>query len=237
MTEAREIALESRATFRYTTLVPAIAPSILSADFGRLADEVRAAAAAGADWLHVDVMDGHFVPPITVGPAVVEALRRATTLPLDVHLMIQHPERHVSEFVRAGATGVTVHVEAETDVPATLAAIRAAGARPGLALNPPTPLEQVRPFVKLIDLLLVMSVNPGWGGQVFVEGSLEKLAAARRLRSETGTRFLIEVDGGIKPHNASLAAEAGADVLVAGSAVFESHDYAAAIHALRGGAR
>src|SRR5207244_2393796 len=138
-TEAREIALESRATFRYTTLVPAIAPSILSADFGRLADEVRAAAAAGADWLHVDVMDGHFVPPITVGPAVVEALRRATTLPLDVHLMIQHPERHVSEFVRAGATGVTVHVEAETDVPATLAAIRAAGARPGLALNPPPP--------------------------------------------------------------------------------------------------
>jgi len=130
-----------------------------------------------------------------------------------------------------------VHVEAETDVPATLAAIRAAGARPGLALNPPTPLEQVRPFMKLIDLLLVMSVNPGWGGQVFVEGSLEKLAAARRLRSETGTRFLIEVDGGIKPHNASLAAEAGADVLVAGSAVFESHDYAAAIRALRGGAR
>src|SRR3989442_2510697 len=236
-TEPEDTHRESWASFRYTTVVPAIAPSILSADFGRLADEVRAAAAAGADWLHVDVMDGHFVPPITVGPAVVEALRRATTLPLDVHLMIQQPERHVSEFVRAGATGVTVHVEAETDILATLAAIRAAGARPGLALNPPTPLEQVRPFMKLIDLLLVMSVHPGWGGQAFVEGSLEKLAAARRLRSETGARFLIEADGGIKPHNASLAAAAGADVLVAGSAVFESRDYAEAIRALRGASR
>jgi len=215
--------------------VPTIAPSILSADFGRLADEARAAAAAGADWLHVDVMDGHFVPPITVGPAVVEALRRATTLPLDVHLMIQHPERHVSEFVRAGATGVTVHVEAETDVAATLAAIRAAGARPGLALNPPTPLEHVRPFLKTIDLLLVMSVNPGWGGQAFVDGSLEKLAAAQRLRSEVGADFFIEVDGGIKSHNAALVAAAGADVLVAGSAVFESRDYVEAIRALRGG--
>ena len=215
--------------------MPTIAPSILSADFGRLADEARAAAAAGADWLHVDVMDGHFVPPITVGPAVVEALRRATTLPLDVHLMIQHPERHVSEFVRAGATGVTVHVEAETDVAATLAAIRAAGARPGLALNPPTPLEHVRPFLKTIDLLLVMSVNPGWGGQAFVDGSLEKLAAAQRLRSEVGAYFFIEVDGGIKSHNAALVAAAGADVLVAGSAVFESRDYVEAIRALRGG--
>src|SRR5439155_1275303 len=142
------IALESARAFRYTTDVPTIAPSILSADFGRLADEARAVAAAGADWLHVDVMDGQFVPPITIGPAVVHALRRATTLPLDVHLMIQHPERHVSEFVRAGAAGITIHVEAETDVAATLAAIRAAGARPGLALNPPTPLDHVRPYLK-----------------------------------------------------------------------------------------
>jgi len=198
--------------------VTAIAPSILSADFGRLAEEVRAVTAAGADWIHVDVMDGRFVPPITIGPLVVAAIRRATQLPLDVHLMI-----------------VTVHVEASTDVAATLAAIRGAGARPGLALNPPTPLERIRPFADGIDLLLVMSVNPGWGGQPFVEGSLEKLAAARRLRSETGARFVIEVDGGIKPHNAAAAAAAGADVLVAGSAIFESPDYGATIRALRGG--
>ena len=217
--------------------MPTIAPSILSADFGRLADEARAAAAGGADWLHVDVMDGHFVPPITIGPAVVRALRRATTLPLDVHLMIQHPERQVPEFVRAGATGITIHVEADTDVAATLAAIRAAGAHPGLALNPPTPLEHVRPYLTAIDLLLVMSVNPGWAGQAFVEGSLEKLTAACRLRAEAGAGFEIEVDGGIKPHNAALAAAAGADVLVAGSAVFESPDYAEAIRALRGAAR
>ena len=210
-----------------------IAASILSADFGRLADEVRAVAAAGADWIHVDVMDGSFVPPITIGPRVVEALRRATALPLDVHLMIQHPERQVAEFVRAGASGITVHVEAETDVAATVAAIRAVGVRAGLALNPPTPLEWVRPFAPIIDLLLVMSVNPGWGGQPFVDGSLEKLAEARRLRSTTGAAFVIEVDGGIKAHNAARAAAAGADVLVAGSAIFESADYPAAIRALR----
>src|SRR5213594_845834 len=176
-------------------------------------------------------MDGRFVPPITIGPLVVAAIRRATHLPLDVHLMIETPEKQVAEFVRAGADGVTVHVEASTDV----AAIRTAGARPGLALNPPTPLERARPFADRIDLLLVMSVNPGWGGQPFVEGSMEKLAAARRLRAESGARFVIEVDGGIKPHNAAAAVAAGADVLVAGSAVFSSPDYGATIRALRGG--
>ena len=211
-----------------------IAPSILSADFGRLAEEVRAVTAAGADWIHVDVMDGRFVPPITIGPLVVAAIRRATHLPLDVHLMIETPEKQVAEFVRAGANGVTVHVEASTDVAATLAAIRTAGARPGLALNPPTPLERARPFADRIELLLVMSVNPGWGGQPFVEGSMEKLAAARHLRAESGARFVIEVDGGIKPHNAAAAVAAGADVLVAGSAIFESPDYGATIRALRG---
>jgi len=214
--------------------VPTIAPSVLSADFGRLADEVRAVTAAGADWIHVDVMDGHFVPPITIGPVVVGAIRAATSLPLDVHLMIEHPERLVGEFVRAGAMGVTVHVEACEDVPAVLAAIRAAGARPGLALNPPTDLERLRPFLDLIDLLLVMSVNPGWGGQPFVEGSMEKLAAARQMRDQSGDRFVIEVDGGIKPHNAAAAVAAGADVLVAGSAIFDSPDYAETIRALRG---
>ncbi len=214
--------------------MPIVAPSILSADFGRLADEVRAVTDAGADWIHVDVMDGHFVPPITIGPLVVEAIRRATHLPLDVHLMIETPEKHVAEFVRAGANGVTIHVEADGDVHAGLAAIRAAGARPGLALNPPTPLARVQPFLGLIDLLLVMSVNPGWGGQPFVEGSMEKLTAARETRRAAGARFLIEVDGGIKTHNATEAAASGADVLVAGSAIFESPDYPATIRALRG---
>jgi len=214
--------------------MPIVAPSILSADFGQLADEVRAVTDAGADWIHVDVMDGHFVPPITIGPLVVEAIRRATHLPLDVHLMIESPERQVAEFVRAGANGVTIHVEAADDVPAVLAAIRATGARPGLALNPPTPLARVEPFLGLLDLLLVMSVNPGWGGQPFVEGSMEKLAAAREARRAAGARFVIEVDGGIKTHNAGAAAAAGADVLVAGSAVFASPDYAATIRALRG---
>jgi ribulose-phosphate 3-epimerase len=214
--------------------VALVAPSILSADFGRLAAEVEAVTVAGADWIHVDVMDGRFVPPITIGPLVVRALRRATRLPLDVHLMIQRPENQVPEFVRAGADGITVHVEAETDLPAVLAAIRQAGKRVGLALNPPTPLEHVRPWLDRVDLLLVMSVNPGWGGQPFVEGSMEKLAEARRLRAEVAGRFLIEVDGGIKAHNATEAAAAGADVLVAGSAVFESADYGATIRALRG---
>jgi ribulose-phosphate 3-epimerase len=211
-----------------------IAPSILSADFGRLADEVRAVTDAGADEIHVDVMDGHFVPPITIGPLVVEAIRRATHLPLDVHLMIESPEKQFAEFVRAGADALTIHVEIDGDVMGALAAIRAAGARPGLALNPPTPLERVRPFLGTVDLLLVMSVNPGWGGQPFVEGSLEKLDAARRLRNELGRGFVIQVDGGIKPYNAAAAAGAGADVLVAGSAIFESADYAATIRALRG---
>jgi ribulose-phosphate 3-epimerase len=187
---------------------PKIAPSILSADFGRLAEEVRAVAEAGADWIHVDV--------------------------IDVHLMIETPERQVEEFVRAGADGLTIHVEACADVRAALAAIGAAGARRGLAVNPPTPLERVQAYCDVIDLLLVMSVNPGWAGQPFVEGSMEKLAAAAALRRETGARFLIEVDGGIKMHNAAAAAGAGADVLVAGSAVFGSHDYRAAIRGLRG---
>jgi ribulose-phosphate 3-epimerase len=214
--------------------VATIAPSILSADFGRLADEVRAVTAAGADWIHVDVMDGHFVPAITIGPLVVRALRAATHIPLDVHLMIEHAEGQIDEFVKAGASGLTVHVEADHDVGAVLEKIRRAGVKVGLSLNPPTPLDAVRPFLAQIDVLLVMSVNPGWGGQPFVEGSMEKLAAARRLRTDAGARFLIEVDGGIKPHNAAEALAAGADVLVAGSAVFESTDYAATIHALRG---
>ncbi|HWP65179.1 MAG TPA: ribulose-phosphate 3-epimerase [Candidatus Limnocylindria bacterium] len=211
-----------------------IAPSILSADFGRLAEEVRAVEQAGADWIHVDVMDGHFVPPITIGPLVVEAVRRVTRLPLDVHLMVEEPAHLIPEFARAGADRMTVHVEACRDVPKTLALIREAGAIPGLSLNPPTELERVAPYVAGAELLLVMTVNPGWGGQPIVEGSMEKIAAARRLRERLGASFLIEVDGGIKAHNAAEAAAAGADVLVAGSAIFGAADYRQAIDALRG---
>jgi ribulose-phosphate 3-epimerase len=212
-----------------------VAPSILSADFGRIADEVAAVTAAGADWIHVDVMDGHFVPSITIGPLVTRAVRDATALPLDVHLMVERPERHVPGFVAAGADRVTVHVEAQAcpDPAAALRAIREAGALAGLALNPETPLDAVEPYLRDIDLLLVMTVHPGKGGQRIEPGWEERVATARRLRQAAGASFLIEVDGGIKAFNAAQAAGAGADVLVAGSAVFEAEDYAAAIRALR----
>jgi ribulose-phosphate 3-epimerase len=213
---------------------PLIAPSVLSADFGRLHDEVVAVTDAGADWIHVDVMDGQFVPPITIGPVVVRAIRAATELPLDVHLMVKEPEPLLKEFRAAGAASITVHVEACADVAAALRAVRATGAKVGLSLNPPTPLEHVRPFLGLIDVLLVMSVNPGWGGQPMVPGSMERVADARTMRRESGEKFLIEVDGGIKASNAPAAIAAGADVLVAGSAVYGDKDYAAAIRALRG---
>ena len=213
---------------------PLIAPSVLSADFGRLGAEVAAVTAASADWIHVDVMDGHFVPPITIGPLVVRAIRAATDLPLDVHLMVQNPEPLLREFRDAGAASITVHVEACADVAEALRAVRATGAKVGLSLNPPTPLERVRPFLGLVDVLLVMSVNPGWGGQPLVAGSMERLAEARAMRREAKGAFLIEVDGGIKAANAREAVAAGADVLVAGSAVFGERDYSAAIRALRG---
>jgi ribulose-phosphate 3-epimerase len=210
-----------------------VAPSILSADFGRLGDEVRAVDRAGADWIHLDVMDGHFVPPITIGPLIVEAVRKATKLPLDVHLMVEEPGHLIPEFVKAGANRITIHVEACKDVGATLDLIRKAGAIPGLSLNPPTDLQRVAPYVEAADLLLVMTVNPGWGGQLIVEGAMERIAAARALRARLAARFLIEVDGGIKHHNAAHAVAAGADVLVAGSAVFDASDYAQAIDGLR----
>ena len=214
--------------------MPLVAPSILSADFARLGEEVAAVTVAGADWIHVDVMDGHFVPPINIGPLVVRGIRKATRLPLDVHLMIEHPERQIAEFVQAGADRITVHVEACPDVPAVLRCIRDAGAKPGLSLNPPTPIERVADYLSLIDLLLIMTVNPGWGGQPFVDGSMQRIARASELRAAAGADFLIEVDGGIYPHNALTAAEHGADVLVAGTAVFREADYAEAIRRLRG---
>jgi ribulose-phosphate 3-epimerase len=216
--------------------MPIIAPSILSADFGRIADEVAAATAAGADWIHVDVMDGHFVPAITIGPLVTRAVRDATAVPLDVHLMIEEPERHITDFIDAGANRVTIHVEAEScdDPGAVLRAIRDGGALPGLAVNPETRLEEAEPFLRDIALLLVMTVHPGKGGQHIEPGWEERVTRVRRMREQVKASFLIEVDGGIKAFNAARAVAAGADVLVAGSAVFESQDYAAAIRALRG---
>lgn len=210
-----------------------IAPSILAADFGHLADEIAAVEAAGADWIHVDVMDGRFVPNITLGPVVVAAARRATDLPLDVHLMIEEPERYIDDFVKAGAATVGVHVETCPHLHRTVAQIREAGARACVVLNPGTPAEMVRPVLAEIDQVLVMSVNPGFGGQRFIASSLPKIASLRAWIDEGGLSVDLEVDGGIAPGTAGPAAAAGANVLVAGSAVFSEKDYAEAIAALR----
>lgn len=210
-----------------------IAPSILSADFARLADEVKAVEAAGADWLHVDVMDGRFVPTITIGPLVVKALRKVTRLPLDVHLMIVEPERYVEAFAEAGADTITVHVEACVHLHRTLAHIRSLGKRAGVTLNPSTNEDTLRYVLDVADQILVMSVNPGFGGQAFIPEVLPKVAAIRRMIDERGLPIDLEIDGGIGPDTAALAVAAGARVLVAGSAVFNGGDYAAAIQAIR----
>ncbi|WP_437528248.1 ribulose-phosphate 3-epimerase [Sorangium sp. So ce726] len=197
-----------------------VAPSILSADFGRLAEEVRAAEAAGADWIHVDVMDGRFVPNITIGPLVVRAVRAATRLPLDVHLMIVEPERYVAEFAAAGADRISVHVEASPHLHRTLQQIRDAGAKPGVVLNPHTPEESIRHVMADLDLVLVMSVNPGFGGQRFIPGALTKLRSLRQTIDQAGLDIALEVDGGVAPSTAGQVIAAGARALVAGSAVF-----------------
>ncbi len=212
-----------------------VAPSILSCDFGRLAEEIRAVEAAGADWVHVDVMDGRFVPNITLGPVIVEAVKRAATRPLDVHLMIVEPEKYIDAFAKAGADVLTVHVETCPHLHRTLQQIRQAGARPSVVLNPSTPVSAVEEVLGDLDMVLVMSVNPGFGGQAFIPGAVQKVRRLRELAQQRGLNdLLIEVDGGINAQTARLVVEAGADVLVAGNAVFKEKDYAAAIRAIRG---
>lgn len=213
-----------------------IAPSILSADFGRLAEGIQEVEAAGADWIHVDVMDGHFVPNITIGPLVAEAARRATELPIDVHLMIENPERYLGAFVEAGADRVTVHLETCPHLHRTLQEIRNLGALPGVALNPSTPVESIRDVVSELEMVLVMTVNPGFGGQKYIPGSAGKLRRTVALLREEGREGMpIQVDGGVDVKTAPTVAEAGATVLVAGSAVFGHEEGAGAgVRALRG---
>ena len=210
-----------------------IAPSILSADFSRLGDEVKAVEDAGADWIHVDVMDGHFVPNITIGPMVVESLRKVTELPLDVHLMIENADQYIPEFASAGADILSVHTEACPHLHRTVQLIKDQGVQAGVVLNPGTTLFSLDEIIEEVDLVLLMSVNPGFGGQSFIPQVLSKIELLRNTLNDSGVELDVQVDGGIKPENAGAIKKAGANVLVAGSAVFKSKDYAKAIQALR----
>lgn len=213
--------------------MPLIAPSILSADFTRLGQEIQAVESAGADWIHVDVMDGHFVPNITMGPMVVEAVNRATALPVDVHLMIEHPDRYTDAFARAGADYISVQVETCPHLHRTIQAIKESGVKAGAVLNPATPLASLDWMLADLDFVLIMSVNPGFGGQKFIPTSLEKIRDLRLRIDQEGLNTLIQVDGGINGRTVAQVAQAGADVLVAGSAVFGSDDYKTAIDQLK----
>ena len=210
-----------------------ISPSILSADFSRLGDEIRAIERGGADYVHIDVMDGHFVPNITIGPLVVDAVRRVTDLPLDVHLMIENPDRYIPDFVKAGADIVTVHQEAVPHLHRTVQLIRSLGKRAGVSINPATPVSTLDVILEELDLVLVMSVNPGFGGQGFIPACLPKIEELRRQIDRRRLPVELEVDGGVKTDNIGLIAGAGADVFVAGSAVFGEADYAATIARLK----
>ena len=212
-----------------------VAPSILSADFSRLGEEIRAVEAAGADIIHIDVMDGHFVPNITIGPLIVQAARKVTKLPLDVHLMIENPELFIADFAKAGADYLTVHAEAAYHLHRLVQSIREhKGVKAAVSLNPATPLAMLDHILGDIDMVLIMSVNPGFGGQAFIPSQLDKIRALRKRIDDGKLDLEIEVDGGVKTDNAAEVAAAGADILVAGSAVFGSKDYAAAIRGIRG---
>jgi ribulose-phosphate 3-epimerase len=228
--------LSPRKAKGYKGFVPAplIAPSLLAADFARLGEEVEAIAAAGADWLHLDIMDGHFVPNISFGPGLVKALRGRTPIPFDVHLMIAPADPYLAAFAEAGADIISLHPEAGPHLHRSLQTIRALGKKAGVVLNPATPVEAVAHVLDLVDLILVMSVNPGFGGQSFIESQLPKIATLRRMIEASGRPIHLQVDGGVTEATAPRCIEAGADVLVAGTAVFGRKDYAAAIAALRG---
>ncbi len=202
-----------------------IAPSILSADFSKLGDEIKSVEEAGADWIHVDVMDGHFVPNITMGPVIVKAVKRVTSLPIDVHLMIENPEFFIQDFVDAGATMISVHVETCIHLNSTIQMIKEAGRSPGIVLNPSTPLSSIDWSLEYVDFVLIMSVNPGFGGQKFISNSLSKINALRRIIQDRELATLIEIDGGVKEENIDEISLAGADVFVAGSAIFGSQNY------------
>jgi ribulose-phosphate 3-epimerase len=213
--------------------VKLIAPSILSADFSILGEEVKAVEAAGVDWIHADVMDGHFVPNITIGPLIVEAVKRVTALPIDVHLMIENPDNYIPAFAKAGASWISVQVETCVHLNRTVQLIKENGARAGVVLNPSTAVDTVEWILEYVDYVLIMSVNPGFGGQAFISNSLNKIKALRRLIQDKGLSTLIEVDGGVNEETIAEVSAAGTDVFVAGSAIFGSQDYQKTIRSFR----